>query len=147
MGRRRRIITKDGHLQCTKCGKWKHISEYYCPGDAYVGVPDPHDPGTTLWFGKPQSWCKTCVRDYNRARNEAARQERDQRALERADLERAYQAEQERVEYQPQRLGPASIEEAEAAEAEDKEPETEPKEYHEPTDDELRALFGDAFKG
>jgi hypothetical protein len=60
---KRRAITHDGLLWCTKDGEIHHISEFY------VSDPDPWftDDQGRVW-GKPMSWCKECSRAHQAER-------------------------------------------------------------------------------
>lgn len=59
---RRREITEDGYLTCSRCKKSKHITEFYTrPEGVYVCIQD--DEGIDCWYGKPMSWCAQCVKD------------------------------------------------------------------------------------
>jgi hypothetical protein len=71
MGRPKRVITAEGQLKCSRCGKWKHITQYY------------HLSGDVWWidrlsgeeYGKPTSWCIECLRKYQASRRETVEKE------------------------------------------------------------------------
>lgn len=64
---KRRTITSNGFLACSRCGKLKHISEFYTQPHPYINIPsideDTHQLVDT-WWGKPMSWCRQCVKDH-----------------------------------------------------------------------------------
>ena len=65
MGRKRREIRPDGHLLCTRCKEWRHISEYY--QHSYGGFSIYWSDGTNV-YGKPLSYCIPCMRGYSKNR-------------------------------------------------------------------------------
>lgn len=76
MGRPRRRITEDGYLYCTKCLEYKHITEFYCePRSVWVCIDD-------TWYGKPMSYCKTCMKVYAEANKVRKRLLADRTLLE-----------------------------------------------------------------
>lgn len=71
MARPRRTVRPDGTLFCKPGDHWVHISEFGQSSGAYICVRNP-ETDVDEWFGKPQSWCKACVKEYNRKKHEEA---------------------------------------------------------------------------
>lgn len=61
MARKPRYISPEGYLRCTRCGEDKHLSAFYQTGNRFIRVGED-------WYGKPQSWCITCIKVHNKTR-------------------------------------------------------------------------------
>lgn len=67
MGRKRREITKDGYLFCTKGKHVVHIRDFYCSFNGTVPwFTLVNEDGTEEHFGRPNSWCSKCQRTHQR---------------------------------------------------------------------------------
>lgn len=76
MGRKRKTITPEGFTQCSRCGTWKHVAEFYQQAGVYDKYINPQ--GVEVWFGKPNSWCKTCQLEHNKKHQQKVRLKRSQ---------------------------------------------------------------------